>query len=448
MNNHTNKPSHLRLVTSSLLFAASQAGAQDLGHKAPPQDMPIAITGATIHPMSGPSIGTGYILFDNGVITEVGEGDRVFTATTKVIDGEGLHVYPGLIAPVTQLGLTEIAALRQTDDRNEAGSATPEVLAATAVNPDSTLIPVTRANGILTFGSFPTGGSVPGRVSVMSADGWTWEDMSVKQDAGLAINWPSMRPSNNWWADEPDARQMERINNRLDEIDELFQQAISYRDGDRTPRDLRFDAMLSVIPSANGSEPENPVFISANDVDQINAAVTWAIDLGLRPVIVGGTDAPLSAELLRQYDVPVIVTGTHKFPKRADQPHDAAFTLPIELTELGIRWCMSSADDTAHERNLPYNVSKAVAFGLDHDAGMRALTIDTARILGVDDLVGSLEQGKQATIIVTTGSPLEITTNPVMAFVQGRQINLESKQSELAEKYREKYRQLGLTRDE
>ena len=448
MNNHTNKPSHLKLVTTSLVFAASQAGAQDLIHKAPPQDMPIAIAGATIHPMTGPSIGTGYILFDKGIITEVGEGDRVFTATTKVIDGEGLHVYPGLIAPVTQIGLTEIAALRQTSDNNEVGSATPEVLAATAINPDSTLIPVTRANGILTFGSFPTGGSVPGRISIVSADGWTWEDMSVKQDAGLAINWPSMRPSNNWWADEPDARQMERINERLDEIDELFQQALSYRDGDRSPQDIRFDAMLSVIPSAEGNDPENPVFISANDVDQINAAVTWAIDLGLRPVIVGGTDATLSAELLKQHDVPVIITGTHKFPKRADQPHDEAFTLPIELTELGIRWCMASADDTAHERNLPYNVSKAVAFGLDHDAGMRGLTIDTARILEIDDLVGSLENGKQATLIVTTGSPLEVITNPVMAFVQGRQISLESKQSELAEKYREKYRQLGLTRDE
>jgi len=448
MNNFTNRTSHLRLVTSTfLLAAASNTSAQDLGHKAAPQSSPIAITNASIHPMSGPSIGSGYILFDKGVITEVGEGERVFTATTQVIDGEGMHVYPGLIAPVTQMGLTEIAALRQTSDSNEAGSLKPEVLAAVAVNPDSTLIPVSRANGILTFGTFPTGGSIPGRISVVSADGWTWEDMAIKKDAGLAINWPNMRPSNNWWADEPDAKQMERIQRRVDEIDEIFQQAISYRDGSRTPEDLRLDAMLSVIPHSDGSAPDNPVYISANDVDQINAAVTWAIDLGLRPVIVGGTDAPLSAELLKQYDVPVIITGTHKFPKRADAPHDGAFTLPIELTDLGIRWCMSSADDTAHERNLPYNVSKAVAFGLDHDAGMRGLTIDTARILEIDDLVGSLEPGKQATLIVTTGSPLEITTNPVMAFVQGRQISLKSKQSELAEKYREKYRQLGLTRD-
>lgn len=439
----------LRLVTSSLLLAAaSTSSAQDLGHKAPAQSTPIAITNATIHPMSGPSIGAGYILFDNGLITEVGAGERVFTANTQVIDAAGMHVYPGLISPVTQMGLTEVAALRQTTDMNETGEATPEVLAAVAVNPDSTLIPVTRANGILTFASFPTGGAVPGRLSIVSADGWTWEDMALKLDAGMAINWPNMRPSNDWWADEPDAEQIKRIHQRLDSIDELFQQAISYRDTERTTRDLRLDAMLTVIPGADDKAPANPVFISANDVDQINAAVTWAADLGLRPVIVGGTDAPLSAELLRQHDVPVIITGTHKFPSRADNPHDAAFTLPIELTQLGIRWCMASADDTAHERNLPYNISKSVAFGLDHDEGLRALTIETARILEVDDLVGSLEPGKHATLIVTTGSPLEVTTTPVMAFVQGRQISLDSKQSELARKYREKYRQLGLTRDE
>lgn len=438
----------LRLACSvALASGASHAGAQDLIPKAPAQESPIAITGATIHPISGPSIGEGWILFDRGLIAELGPGDRSFPAGTQVIDASGMHVYPGLIAPSTQIGLTEIAALRQTADMTEHGEFNPEVLAAVAVNPDSTLIPVTRANGILTFASVPTGGAVPGRLSVMSVDGWTWEDMAIKRDAGLAINWPSMRPSNDWWADEPDAKQMERIEERLTAIDEIFRQAIGYRDSARKPRDLRLEAMLTVIPGADGSEPENPVFISASDVEQITAAVTWAVDLGLRPVITGGVDAPLAAELLRQHDVPVIVTGTHRFPKRADQAHDAAFTLPAELTSLGIRWCMASTDDSAHERNLPYNVSKAVAYGLEHDEGLRGLTLSPAQILEIDHLVGSLEPGKQATLIVTTGSPLEITSTPVMAFVQGRQILLESKQSELARKYREKYRQLGLTRE-
>lgn len=450
--NHSNEKRHMsrtfKVISSTIaLGAASTASAQDLGHKAPPQSMPIAITNATIHPMSSPTIEHGFILFNEGIIAEVGAGDRVFAANTRVIDAEGKHVYPGLIAPVTQLGLTEIAALRQTDDRNEVGNVTPEVRACVAVNPDSTLIPVTRANGIMTFGAFPIRGAIPGRVSIMSTDGWTWQDMAIEEDAGLAINWPSMRPSNNWWADEPDARQFERIQERIDEIDEIFQQAISYRDSGQSPRDVRLESMLGVLPGADGEEPANPVFISANDVDQINAAVTWATDLGLRTVIVGGNDAPLAAELLRMHDIPVIITGTQRFPKRNDSPHDDAYTLPIELSDLGIRWCMASSDDTAHERNLPYNVAKAVAFGLDHEAGLRALTLDTASILEIDDRLGSLEARKSATLIVTNGSPLEMTTNPIMAFIDGREISLESKQSELAEKYREKYRQLGITRD-
>lgn len=437
-----------RLISSTIAIgAASTTSAQDLGHKAPSQSTPIAITNATIHTMAGPTIENGYIQFADGKIVDIGEGERVFTAVHRVIDAEGRHIYPGLISPASQLGLIEINSVRQTDDRNEVGNTTPEVLACVAVNPDSTLIPVTRANGILTFTSFPTRGAIPGRVSIMSADGWTWKDMAVEQDAGLAINWPSMRPSNNWWADEPDARQLERIAERLDEIDEIFQRAISYRDSGRSPHDVRLEAMLGVLPGAEGEEPANPVFISAIDVDQINAAVTWAADLGLRPVIVGGFDAPLCAELLRMHDIPVIISGTQRFPKRNDSPHDAAYTLPIELTELGIRWCMGTNDDTAHERNLPYNAAKAVAFGLDHEQGLKSITINTAEILEIDDRLGSLEPGKHATFIVTNGSPLEMTTNPVMAFIEGKEISLESKQSDLAEKYREKYRQLGITRD-
>ncbi|PHQ82831.1 MAG: hypothetical protein COB69_00640 [Phycisphaera sp.] len=445
-----NKPMSrtFRIISSTLaISAASAAHAQDLGHKAPPQSTPIAITNVTIHPMTSPTIEHGFILFNEGIIAEVGAGDRVFAANTRVIDAEGLHVYPGMIAPFTQLGLTEINALRQTKDMNEVGSVTPEVRACVAVNPDSTLIPVTRSNGILTFASFPTGGAIPGRVSIMAADGWTWQDMAIEEDAGLAINWPSMRPSNNWWADEPDAKQLERIKERLQEIDEIFQQAISYRDAGQQPRDVRLEAMLGVLPGPDGSDPANPVFISANDIDQINAAVTWATALGLRTVIVGGNDAPLAAELLTLHGIPIIISGTQRFPKRNDSPHDDAYTLPIELTNLGIRWCMASTDRTAHERNLPYNIAKSVAFGLDHEAGMRAITIDTAAILEIDDRIGSLEAHKDATIIITNGSPLEMTTNPVMAFIQGKEINLDNKQSELAEKYREKYRQLGLTRD-
>jgi imidazolonepropionase-like amidohydrolase len=441
------------LVSAWSLSACSALG-QDLVHKAPTQSVQVAIVNATVHPVSSEAIERGFVSFVDGRIVAVGPTPSDFPEGTRVIDAEGLHVWPGLIAPVTELGLSEIAAVRQTLDINEVGEFTPEARAATAVNPDSTLIPVTRSNGILTFGVFPGSGAVPGTASVMRADGWTWEDMALLPEAGVIINWPGMRPSQDWWADEPKAEQAERIRARLDEIDRFFREAIAYRDGARTVTDLRYEATLTSLPGAvtgAGAEvaaPARPVFINAGELEQINAAVVWAVGLGLRPVIVGGQDAALCADLLVRHDVPVILEGTHRFPKRADSAHDEAYTLPRRLSELGVRWCLGSADRTAHERNLAYNAAKAVAFGLDPDAAVRGLTLSTAEILGVADSLGSLEAGKAATLIVTDGNPMELTTVTRLAFIDGREIDLSNKQIALAQKYREKYRQIGLKRDE
>jgi imidazolonepropionase-like amidohydrolase len=167
------------------------------------------------------------------------------------------------------------------------------------------------------------------------------------------------------------------------------------------------------------------------------------VDRNLKPVIVGGQDAPLCADLLKSHSVPVIVTGTHTFPRRSDSEYDGAYTLPARLEAAGVLWCLASSDDTAHERNLPYNAAIAVAHGLDHDAAIRGLTVNAAKILGVGDAIGSLEAGKAATLFISDGTPLEVTTRIERAFIDGRAIDLSSKHTKLAEKYREKYRQLG-----
>ncbi|MEM8757095.1 MAG: amidohydrolase family protein [Planctomycetota bacterium] len=438
-----------RFGTSMLAaVAALPAAGQDLATKAPPQQGPIAIINATVHTVADGTIENGFVAFEGGVITAVGSDEPELAADVRVIDVDGLDVWPGMISPVTELGLTEMQAIRQTRDFDEVGRFTPEARAATATNPDSTLIPVTRANGILTYAAFPSNGAVPGTASIMRAEGWTWEDMAIETDAGVILNWPSMRPSQDWWADEPNAEQRQRITKRLDEIDSYFRTAINYAHTEPDGADVRLDAMRPSLPGRSGESPERPVFINAEDVDQINAAVVWATGLGLRPVIVGGRDAALCTALLLEHDVPVMVGGTQRFPKRADSPHDAAYTLPLDLENAGIRWCMASSDRTGHERNLPYNASKAVAFGLDKAAAVRSLTLSSAEILEVDDRIGSLEVGKAATLIVTDGHLLEHTTNPLLAFIDGREIDLGSKQSVLAEKYREKYRQTGLSRDE
>ena len=446
-----------KLITaalSALACATLGAHAQDLTPTAPPQDHPVFIVGATVHTVSGDTIDNGVVAFNDGRVTIVSDASIMRTIRlsddAEVIDAEGMHLYPGLIASQTQLGLTEINAVRATLDHNEVGDVTPEVRAAVSVNPDSTLIPVARSGGVLAFASFPTGGRVPGRVSVMASDGWTWEDMTIDDAAGLVLNWPSVRPSDGPYESRSRSDRMRRIKDSLRDIDELFDAAQAYADhraaNPDAPMDLRYEAMLEVMPGAG--EDQKPVFISASDVDQINSAVTWAAGRGLKPVIVGGRDAPLCAELLKSHDVPVIVAGAHTFPKRADSPFDDPFTLPKRLQDAGVRWCLNTADRDGNVRNLPHEAGRAVAFGLDHDAALASITLWPAQILGVDDQIGSIERGKLATLILTDADVLEVASNVQRAWVAGREIDLSNKQTKLRDLYREKYRQLGIIRED
>ncbi|MFZ4574712.1 MAG: amidohydrolase family protein, partial [Phycisphaerales bacterium] len=371
----------------------------------------------------------------------------------EAVDLNGASVYPGLIAPWTQLGLTEIQAVGQTHDLSENGGVTPEVCPAHAVNPDSTLIPVTRSNGVLLAGIFPQGSPFPGQVSVIRLDGWTVSDMEVRGYVGQVCRWPNMRTVTAWWMDRSEDDQRRDISTQLESITKTLDVATRYRDGraadPAAPIDLRWEAMGPILPPAqpNSAESqslgEKPVFMLANDQDQINAAVSYAEQHGLRVVIVGGRDAAECAELLKKNNVPVIVTGTHVFPRRDDAPYDDGYTLPARLAAAGVRFAIANSDDTAHERNLPYSVALAVAHGLEADAGLRAITLSAAEILGISETYGSLDAGKSATLLITTGSPLEVRTQITSAYIDGRKIDLRNKQTDLAEKYEERYRQLA-----
>ena len=444
----------LREVLFALLFATA-AHAQDLTIKAPPQSRPVLITGGTVHTVSGETIKDGFVLFDGGVIKAVGKGDAPSAKNPERIDAKGKHIYPGLIGADTNLGLTEIGTVRSADDTRETADVAPEVRAAVAVNPDSTLIPVARSNGILTVGVFPRGGRIAGRVSVMRLDGWTWEQMAVRADAGLTISWPQSRVFNFPGFEQSDTEQADAMRRGQSVVDDAFKTAAAYaaaHDADPTlPKDLRWEAMRAVfvppivgsatIGAGGGGREQLPVFISAQDMDQITGAVTWALDKKLRPVIVGGRDAPLCADLLKRHDVPVIVLGTLTTPRRADAPYDDAYTLPARLLAAGVRFCLDSGEEPAHERNLPNHAAMAVAYGLDPDAAIKAITLWPAQILGVGDKLGSLDTGKAATLIVTDGNILEVSSHVEKAWIDGRAIDLSNKQTKLAEKYREKYRQ-------
>ncbi|MHC4548265.1 MAG: amidohydrolase family protein [Planctomycetota bacterium] len=429
-------------TAATLLLLVAAAAAQDLTHKAPPQIGPVAILNATIHPVSGPPIEDGYVLFHEGRILDLGK--MPFEPETARIDAKGKHVYPGFISAFTNLGLTEIGAVRASRDFDEVGDLTPEVRAAVAVNPDSTLIPVARTNGVLTFLTFPGGGVLPGRASLMRVDGWTWEEMALRADAGLVVNWPRTRPAYVPWQEGRRAEEdrEKRVRERLRRIEEAFGRARGYVDarqaGDGLSVDIRWEAMRPAL------EGRRPVFFLAQEYDAIVSAVHFAARYGLKAILVGGHDAWLCADLLKEHDVGVIVRSLHRFPKRSDSDYDESYRLPAKLEKMGVRWCLASGQPASNERNLPYAAARAAAYGLDRDVALKSITLHAARILGIADTHGSLEVRKSATLFIADGDPLEVTTNIEMAFVDGRRIDLSNKQAKLYEKYREKYRQLGL----
>jgi len=429
----------MRALGFALLLAAA-AAAQDLTAKAPPQQGPLALVGGTVHPVSGPPVEGGFVFFTDGRIVAVGAGGAPPGA--EVVDVTGKHVYPGLIEANSNLGLVEIGAVRATRDFDEVGDITPEVRACVAVNPDSWLIPVTRSNGVLVFATFPQGGMVPGRLSVMRADGWTWEDMAILPDAGLVVGWPVPRPRYVPYGALQEDELAKGIRESMERVRNAFADARAYLDAKAAdpalPADVRWEAMRPVLTGAR------PVFFEAQDTDEITTAVEFAAANGLKAVIVGGQDAALCTDLLKERDVAVLIADLNRFPKRSDSDFDEAYALPAKLEAAGVKWCLASGERTANVRNLPYAAARAAAYGLPKDAALKGITFYAAQVLGVADRFGSIEKGKSATLIVTGGDPLEPTTKVEMAFIDGRRIDLTNKQTALHEKYREKYRQLGL----
>ncbi len=433
------------LLFAAAMFAASprDAAAQSRQIPAPPQQRPIVIHSATVHTVTGAdTLANSYLVIEDGVITQVGQGTPPSVPRAEVFDARGLHVYPGLILAETTLGLSETAAVDVTNDFQEIGAFKPEVRAAVAVNPDSDLLPVTRSNGILTMLVTPRGGVISGRASVMRLDGWTWEQMAIDDAAGLVLNWPRTEPFSSRFVERSDDEQRKQIAENLKEIEDFFNQAQAYvkaKAGEEpVDTDLRFEAMRSVLAG------EKPVFIYASTLGQIESAVGFAVRHNLKIVIVGGAQADKAAPVLKEHDIPVIVTGLHRLPTERHDPYDDPYTLPKRLYEAGIRFAISTGGEPAHERNLNHNAATAAAYGLPREEALRAVTQRAAEIIGIGATHGTIEPGKAATIIITSGDPLEITTDTLVAFIDGRRIDLGDRHKALYAKYREKYEQLGL----
>jgi imidazolonepropionase-like amidohydrolase len=397
---------------------------------APRQSQPVALTGGTIHTLAGDVIENGIILFENGVITAVG-ADLALPAGTLVEDVSGHHVYPGLIDGWSHLGIFEIGAVDMTVDINEQGPINPNVMVERAFHPASRHIGVARSAGILTAVTSPGGGLISGQSAAMALEGWAWDDMTVRSGVGMIVNWPN--PNN--------AR---TYPTQIEQLRDAFADARAYMTArqaagvSQVPRhdfDSRWEAMIPVF------QGERPVVVNANDVRQIQDAITWASEEQVRLVILGGRDAHLVVAHLRESNTPVLITTVLSSPSRWWEPYYAWYELPRQMHEAGVQFAIVGTSSAANANRLPFEAGTAAAFGLPIDEALKSLTVYPAQILGLDDRLGTLEPGKDASLIITTGNPVEYSTQVIQAWVRGRKSDMNDAHKQFYETYSEKVRQ-------
>jgi len=410
---------------------------------------PVALVGATVHTVSGADLAAGTVLFEDGLITVVGI-DLDLPPHTERIDLAGKHVYPGMINAETYLGLVEISAVRASRDYGEVGDIKPNVRAEVAINPDSELIPVARANGVTASLVLPLGGLISGTSALVYLDGWTWEEMVISAPVGLHVSWPSMGINRSSRAKASVEEQLEKRDGRIRALRDAFADARAYtrarnaESGEDIPyhdTDLRWRAMAPVL------DREIPVFVVANEIRQIQAALDWTQAEDIRMILLAGRDSWLVAGELARRQVPVIYSVTYRLPARRWEAYDTAYAAPARLFEAGVSFCIATTDGPGFERNLPYEAARAAAYGLPRDEALRAVTLYPAQILGVGDRLGSIEVGKDATLVVTDGDLLEITTKVELEFIAGRAVDLTSRHTQLRDKYMIKYRRMGILAD-
>ncbi len=422
-------------------LAAATAEAQ-VRMTVPPQSEPVALQGATIHTVTSGVIENGTILFENGVITAVGV-DVEIPDGARVVDATGKHVYPGLIDAYSTVGIAEIGAVDVSNDVNELGDFNPNVRADVAVNAESRHIGTTRSAGVLTTLTTPDGGLVSGMSSALALEGWSWEEMSMQSAAALNVNWPNPNPRRfRGFGGFRFGQQREpppSYEEQVEQLKDFFAEARAYRDAVAAGEEVRSDSRyLAMMPVFDG---ELPVVVAADGAAQISDAVTWAQDENLRIVIRGGRDAIHVADRLAAEDIPVILTSTMAAPGRAHEGYDGAYSMPARLHEAGVRFAISGGSGSLYTNRLPFEAGVAVAFGLPEEEALKAVTINPAEFMGLDDRIGSLEPGKQATFLITTGTPLDMTTDIEQAYIQGRELDMTDIQKFFFEKYMEKVRQ-------
>ena len=412
----------------------------------------LLLTGATVHTVSGETFAPGQVLIQDGKIAAVGK--TVAAGGAATLDLRGQHLYQGIIALNTVLGLTEISGVRATQDTTEVGDDfTPDVESWIAVNPDSELIPVTRANGITSFEPVPAGHIISGQSALLATAGWTTEQMTIKKPVALHVFWPSMeldttpkekaRDKSKWKSLEDQAKGRRA---RLQATEDFFEEAKAYAKAKdaagkgNTPALEQIPAWEAMLPYVRG---ELPITIHADEVRQIRAAINWADTNHWKVILAGGRDAWMAADLLAAKRIPVIYGHTFTQPVRDTASYDVQFRAPDILHRAGVQVTFSLGSDSFNApliRNLPYSAAQAVAFGLPEAEALKGLTLYPAQLASMADRLGSIEPGKEATFFAADGDILDIRANVKRMWIAGKEISLESRHTRLYEKYKNRPR--------
>ena len=408
---------------------------------APTQTRSILILGGIAHLGTGDALEDAAIGFRDGKIDFVG---RTFQADKSkyddIINASGKQIYPGFIVTNTTLGLQEIGAVRATQDQYEVGTFRPNVRAIIAFNTDSEITPTVRSNGVLMGQITPRNGVISGASGVVQFDGWNWEDASIKMVDGIHLNWPSTHHKHSVDG-KIDIRKRKTYDQQKHEIDRYFAEARAYAQAHPEPSasvmDVRHEAMRGIFDGSLA------LYCHASDVRAITEAVHFKREMGIkRLVIVGGYDAYLVGDILRENNVGVILTSVHRLPRFKEEDIDLPYRLPKLLSDEGVLFALQvdARMTEMNTRNLPFYGGTARKYGLTEEQAIMALTRNPAILLGIDDVCGTIERGKDATLFISEGDALDIRTNYLThAFIQGRTIDLDNRQRELYRKFQTKY---------
>jgi imidazolonepropionase-like amidohydrolase len=419
------------------LFLFATVNAQDDIYPAKAEKGTLFITNGTVHVGNGLVLENTTVKIENGIITALGQGLPVPQDGVKVIDAKGQQVYPGLILPATNLGLEEIASgVRGSNDYYELGELNPDIRSIVAYNADSKITNTLRANGILLANIIPDGGSISGSSSVVQLDAWNFEDAAYKLDVAILVNMPSFLPKPNQFS--PGASQTDPTLLALDKIETMksfFRQAQAYLQETKHKQvNIKFEAVKGLF---NKSQK---LFINADQVKQMLIAFDFVREFGFEVVIVGGAESFLIADLLKQNNIPVILNQQHALPDTEDDDFDQPYKTPAQLKKAGVLFAINDAFEETRFRNLMFNAGTAAAYGLTKEEALEAITLNSAKILGINDKTGSIEVGKDANILICQGDILDMRSSIILhAFIQGRDLDLSNKQTQLYQRYLYKY---------